>query len=84
MKVERYLQICTAAVAVSGSILLGIGERAPELPLMMLMAALTSVIFTDILGWIRLPKIIANLFMIFIALFAFSDFFNSTSLPPVG
>ncbi|MBT7257203.1 MAG: DUF3488 domain-containing protein, partial [Planctomycetaceae bacterium] len=66
-------------VAVIGSILLGIGERAPELPLMMLMAALTSVIFTDILGWIRLPKIIANLFMIFIALFAFSDFFNSTS-----
>ena len=79
MKVERYLQICTAAVAVIGSLLLGIGERAPELPLMMLMAALTSVIFTDILGWLRLPKIIANIFMIFIAVIAFSDFFNSTS-----
>ena len=79
MKVERYLQICTAAVAVSGSILLGIGERAPELPLMMLMAALTSVIFTDILGWLRLPKIIANICMIFIAGIALGDFFNSTS-----
>ena len=79
MKVERYLQICTAVVAVIGSLLLGIGERAPELPLMMLMAALTSVIFTDILGWLRLPKIIANIFMIFIAAIAFSDFFNSTS-----
>ncbi|HIA62646.1 MAG TPA: DUF3488 domain-containing protein [Planctomycetes bacterium] len=79
MKVERNLQICTAAVAVIGSMLLGIGERAPELPLMMLMAALTSVIFTDILGWLRLPKIIANIFMIFIAVIAFSDFFNSTS-----
>ena len=79
MKVERYLQICTAAVAVIGSILLGIGERAAELPLMMLMAALTSLIFTDILGWLRLPKIIANICMIFIAAIAFSDFFNSTS-----
>jgi len=79
MKVERYLQICTAAVAVMGSLLLGIGERAPVLPLMVLMAALTSVIFTDILGWLRLPKIIANLCMIFIAGIAFSDFVNSTS-----
>jgi len=79
MKVERYLQICTASVAVIGSMLLGIGERAPELPLMMLIAALTSVIFTDILGWLRLPKIIANIFMIFIAGIALSDFFNSTS-----
>ena len=79
MKVERYLQICTAAVAVIGSILLGIGERAPELPLMMLMAALTSVIFTDILGWLRLPKLIANICMIFVAAVALRDFFNSTS-----
>ncbi len=79
MKVERYLQICTAVVAVIGSLLLGIGERAPELPVMMFIAALTSVIFTDILGWLRLPKIIANIFMIFIAAIALSDFFNSTS-----
>jgi hypothetical protein len=79
MKVERYLQICTAAVAVIGSILLGIGEQAPELPLMMLMAALTSVIFTDILGWLRLPKLIANICMIFVAAVALRDFFNSTS-----
>ena len=79
MKVERYLQICTATVAIIGSLLLGIGERAPEIPVMMFIAALTSVIFTDILGWLRLPKIIANIFMIFIAAIALSDFFNSTS-----
>ncbi|HIA20368.1 MAG TPA: DUF3488 domain-containing protein, partial [Planctomycetaceae bacterium] len=79
MRVERSLQICTATVAIIGSILLGIGERAPHLPMMMMMAALVSVVFTDILGWIRLPKLIANFVMLGIAGLALSDFLNSSS-----
>jgi len=79
MRVERNLQICTAAVAVNGTVLLGIGERAPELPMMMFMAAILSLVFTDFLGWIRLPRIIANIVMLAVAAMALGDFINSTS-----
>ncbi len=61
MKIERLLQINIAALTVVGTLLLGLGQRNPLLPVLSLFAAATSIYFTDILGWFRLHRVIANL-----------------------
>ncbi len=61
MKIERLLQINIAALTVIGTLLLGLGQPNPLLPVLSLFAAATSIYFTDILGWFRLHRVIANL-----------------------
>lgn len=61
MSVERLLQIHLAALTTIGAILLGMGQRDSLLPLLGVFAAVSSVIFTDVLKWFQLHRIVANL-----------------------
>ena len=58
---ERLLQINTAMLAALGALLLGMGQRDEKLPLLMLVAAVASVVLTDVAGYIRLNRTVANL-----------------------
>jgi len=57
---ERLLQINIATMAALGTLLLGMGQRSPALPLWMLTAAVASVWLTDISGWFRLNRTVTN------------------------
>ncbi|NQU26423.1 MAG: DUF3488 domain-containing protein [Candidatus Nealsonbacteria bacterium] len=58
---ERLLQINTATLVALGALLLGMGQRDEKLPLLMLVAAIASVALTDVLGYVRLNRAVANL-----------------------
>lgn len=51
MTALRQLQVCVAAMAVFGSLFLGLGKGDPVYPLAMLFVAVTSFFFTDWLGF---------------------------------
>jgi transglutaminase-like putative cysteine protease len=61
MKIERLLQWNIAGLTVVGTLLLGLGQDNPMLPVLSLFAAVTSIYFTDTLGWFRLHRVVANL-----------------------
>jgi transglutaminase-like putative cysteine protease len=61
MKIERLLQVNIAALTVVGTLLLGLGQNNPMLPALSLFAAVTSIYLTDVLGWFRLNRVVANL-----------------------
>ena len=58
--VERLLQINVATLAALGTLLLGMGQRSAWLPLFSMIAAGTSVWLTDVTGWFRLNRKVAN------------------------
>ena len=60
MQHQRLLSISTAALALLSTLLLGMGQMDASLPLLMLTVAVTSVYFTDILGWFRLNRTAAS------------------------
>ena len=74
MKLERIVQIHVAALAIIGAVLLGMGQQSSLLPLLAVFAAVTSVVFTDILGWFRLNRLVANLAALFALFFSLNDF----------
>ena len=59
--VERYVQISLAITAALGTLLLGLGQESVFLPSLAILAAVTSVVLTDILGTFRLNRNLANL-----------------------
>jgi len=61
MHLERLLQINMATLAALGTLLLGMGQRSPALPLLVLVAAVSSVWLTDALGLLKLNRAVANL-----------------------
>ena len=77
MKLERSVQIHVGLLATVGAMLLGVARGDALLPLLVLFAAATSLVFTDSLNWLRLNRGIANLAAL-IALFScLSDFFEA-------
>lgn len=61
MYLERLLQINMAALAALGTLMLGLGQREPALPVLMLIAAVGSVWLTDVTGWFQLNRTVAGL-----------------------
>ncbi len=59
--VERLLQIAVVILVALGALLLGMGQRNMTLTLAAISAAAVSIYVTDIRGWIRLNRAIANL-----------------------
>jgi len=74
MKVERLLQINIAAMAALSTLLLGVGQGNLLFPLIAVFAAVTSVLFTDIFGWFRLHRYIANAAALLAAVWVLADF----------
>ena len=60
MYLERLLQISIATMAALGTLLLGMGQRDPWLPLVMWIVAIISVWLTDFAGWLRLSRPVVN------------------------
>ncbi|MGA2796661.1 MAG: DUF3488 and transglutaminase-like domain-containing protein [Thermoguttaceae bacterium] len=67
MNLQRLLQITMATIAALGTLLLGMGQRELVLPLVMILAAGASVWLTDITGWLRLNRTLANIAMLLAA-----------------
>ena len=70
---QRLLAISVAALALLGTILLGMGQMDASLPLLMLTVAVTSVYFTDIQGWFRLNRVAASVGAVIAAAMAVAD-----------
>ena len=67
MYIERLLQINMATLAALGALLLGMGQRSEAPPLLVALAAAASVWLTDLSGWVRLGRRLANLLMLLAA-----------------
>jgi hypothetical protein len=61
MSVERILQIHIALLITIGGVLFGMAEGNPAIPALAAVAAISSVVLTDALGWFRLNRLVANL-----------------------
>ena len=77
MKLERIVQLHVAALAILGATLLGMGQRSSLLPLLAVLAAVSSVIFTDILHWFYLNRFVANVAALLALFFSLNDFFQA-------
>ena len=67
MYLERLLQINMATLAALGALLLGMGQRNEGPPLLVALAAVVSLWLTDITGWFRLDRRVANVLMLVVA-----------------
>lgn len=79
MSVTQRLQIGMALLVVLGTLLLGLGQPSPMMPLLAIFAAVTSLIFTDFLRWFCLHRLIANLAAVGAAFFTLWNFFRDNS-----
>jgi hypothetical protein len=59
--IQRALQIHVGVTAVLATLLLGMGQRDLDSPFLVLVAAISAFIFTDVLRWIRLNFFFTNL-----------------------
>jgi len=74
------LSIVIAAMASLSTALLGMGQGSVALPALTILAALGSVVLTDMLRWFRLHRVLANAAMVAAAIFALSGFLGASSL----
>jgi len=74
--VERLLQINMATLVSLGTLLLGMGQRSATLPLLVLIAAITSIWLSDVTGWFRLNRTVANLAAMTAVLLSFRELFQ--------
>jgi len=79
MKLERLLQINLATLTALGALLLGLGQNDLSLPFLALLAAVGSVVFTDVLGWFALNRNVANLAAVAAVALSLTKFFNLES-----
>ena len=79
MYLERLLQINMATLAALGALLLGMGERSEGPPLLVALAAATSVWLTDIRGWFRLGRRVADVLMLLAAVLSLGQAFPITN-----
>lgn len=87
MYLERLLQINTATLAALATLLVGLGERSPWLPLGMATAAFASVWVTDVAGWFRLNRpitTVAALVAVILALWEVVGLRNPTQVFAIG
>lgn len=76
---HRFLSIVMATMASLSATLLGMGQRSLLLPLLTILAALGSVVFTDTLKWFHLNRFVANGAMVLAAFFSLYGFMESGS-----
>lgn len=76
MYLQRLLQINMATLAASGALLLGMGRRSSAIPLLVLLAAITSIWLTDIKGWFRLNRTVGSLAALVAAAVSLRGFYH--------
>jgi len=80
MKLERIVQIHIGLMASVGAMLLGVAQGDMLLPMLVVFAAATSVVFTDALNWVRLNRWIANLAALIALFVSLIDFFDEAGI----
>jgi hypothetical protein len=73
------LQIGVATLVALGAMLLGMGQRSFALAFLTVMAAVVSIYVTDIRGWIRLNRTVANVAGLIAVSASVANFFHATS-----
>ena len=76
MRLDRRLQIVLALLVSVAALMLGLGRREPRLPVLAIVAALVSLYGTDIRGWLRLNRWIANIAAVGCVAYCLSNFFR--------
>jgi hypothetical protein len=79
MKTERVLQFLIAFMVTLSAIMLGVSQNNVSLPFMVAFVAVTSLLFTDILHWFHLNRVVANIAAVIALFISFRDFFESDS-----
>lgn len=74
--VQRGLQIVTSLLAVIGALFLSLGRDGQLLPIGAILGAIAALVFTDLLGWLRLNRVLANIGAIGAVLWSLQDFFD--------
>jgi protein-glutamine gamma-glutamyltransferase len=74
MTLERPVQIQIGMLAMVGAMMLGLGSGDATLPLLVLFAAITSLVFTDVLNWLCLNRIVANVAAVLALFSCLADF----------
>jgi transglutaminase-like putative cysteine protease len=74
MHIERIIQIHLAVQTSLGAVLLAMGQRNPLMPLVVVFAAFSSLLFTDVLNWFRVNRIVGNVAAILALIVAVSGF----------
>src|SRR5207248_1644432 len=64
LPLDRALQLHAAALAVLGAVFIGLGRDSAFVPGLAALAAVAAVAVTDLLGWLKLHRWIANLLAI--------------------
>ena len=77
--IERWLQISTAIMVTLSAALLGFAQHDVVLPVIMAVVAITSVVFTDVLRWFRLHRLLANIAMLVATFFSLRGFIGVDS-----
>ena len=76
MTPERWLQLLTVLCCLLGNALLSMGDHHSRLTLLMFCAAPLALLFADVLGWLRLNRVLANLGALLAVAKAVYDFFT--------
>ena len=77
MTVDRALQLNTTALAVTGAVFLGLGHESIVMPLLLAAGAIAAFTLTDVLKWIRLNRLAANLVALVAVAWSLKDFFDT-------
>lgn len=73
MRTERVFQICVSIMAVLATLMLATSQSNNLLPVVAFFAAMTALIFTDILGWFSFHPFVAGTFGLGAGLYAFTQ-----------
>jgi protein-glutamine gamma-glutamyltransferase len=76
MSIHRALRLNTAALAVMGALFLSLGHAMSALPLLLAIAAVAAVILGELLPWLRLNRIVANVVALAAVAWSLKDFFS--------
>ena len=76
MRLDRLLQIVLALLVSIAALMLGMGRREPRLPVFAIVAALVSLYGTDIRGWLRLNRWLANVAALGCVAYCLWNFFH--------
>lgn len=76
MTIQRALQLTTSAVALIGAVFLALGHDSTWLPALLAMAAVLSVLLSDLVPWLRLNRMISNLVAVGAVVWSLYDFMD--------
>jgi hypothetical protein len=79
MSLDRALQLHTAALAILGAVFVGLRPEASLVPALSAVVAVAAVALTDVLGWLRLNRWLANVMAIGAVAWSLREFFQIAS-----